>query len=361
MKTGFNLLLWTTHVTDEHLPLLGKLKAAGYDGVEVPIFEGEVAHFRKLGQALKDEGLACTSVTVMPDAAHSAIHPDPKSRQGAIEHLAWTIECSQALGSEVLCGPFHQELAVFSGEGPTADEIAWASRCTARRPISPPASGSPSRSSRSTASSATSSTRWPTPRPMCSRSAGRTSACCTTPSTPTSRRRTRSAASTRLATRSATSTSRRTTAARPARATSTSSRPPGRCAAVGYDGWLTIEAFGTALPALAAATKVWRDFFPSREEVYEHGLRTMREALGRGRLSPSSRKQPPFRQGRARCAGSRSAPGPTTSALTRSSPSRSTTVGAKLQRAGVRRPRARRLQRLPKPERSASTRSSATR
>jgi D-psicose/D-tagatose/L-ribulose 3-epimerase len=47
---------------------------------------------------------------------------------------------------------------------------------------------------------------------------------------------------------------------------------------VGYDGWLTIEAFGTALPALAAATKVWRDFFPSREEVYEHGLKTMREA-----------------------------------------------------------------------------------
>ncbi|MGH6921402.1 MAG: sugar phosphate isomerase/epimerase family protein, partial [Geminicoccaceae bacterium] len=124
MKTGFNLLLWTTHVTDEHLPLLGKLKAAGYDGVEVPVFEGEVAHFRRLGQAIKDCGLACTTVTVLPDAEHSAIHPDPKSRQGAVEHLAWTIECSQALGSELLCGPFHQELAVFSGAGPTPDEIA---------------------------------------------------------------------------------------------------------------------------------------------------------------------------------------------------------------------------------------------
>ena len=47
--------------------------------------------------------------------------------------------------------------------------------------------------------------------------------------------------------------------------------------AAGYDGWLTIEAFGTALPALAAATKVWRDFFPSREEVYEQGLETIRD------------------------------------------------------------------------------------
>jgi len=44
----------------------------------------------------------------------------------------------------------------------------------------------------------------------------------------------------------------------------------------GYDGWLVIEAFGRALPALAAATKVWRDLFPSAEEVYTQGLRFMK-------------------------------------------------------------------------------------
>ena len=45
----------------------------------------------------------------------------------------------------------------------------------------------------------------------------------------------------------------------------------------GYDGWLTIEAFGRALPALAAATRVWRDFFPDREEVYRHGYGVIRD------------------------------------------------------------------------------------
>ena len=39
----------------------------------------------------------------------------------------------------------------------------------------------------------------------------------------------------------------------------------------GYDGWCVIEAFGRAFPALAAATRVWRDFFPNREEVYRSG------------------------------------------------------------------------------------------
>src|SRR5262249_51993582 len=41
---------------------------------------------------------------------------------------------------------------------------------------------------------------------------------------------------------------------------------------VGYDGWMVIESFGRALPDLAAATKVWRDLFPSPEEVYTKGL-----------------------------------------------------------------------------------------
>jgi D-psicose/D-tagatose/L-ribulose 3-epimerase len=45
-----------------------------------------------------------------------------------------------------------------------------------------------------------------------------------------------------------------------------------------YDGWMTIEAFGRALPALAAATRVWRDLFPSAEEVYTQGLRFMKES-----------------------------------------------------------------------------------
>jgi D-psicose/D-tagatose/L-ribulose 3-epimerase len=46
---------------------------------------------------------------------------------------------------------------------------------------------------------------------------------------------------------------------------------------VKYDGWLVIESFGRALPDLAAATRVWRDLFPSAEEVYTQGLRFMRE------------------------------------------------------------------------------------
>ena len=44
----------------------------------------------------------------------------------------------------------------------------------------------------------------------------------------------------------------------------------------GYDGWFVIEAFGRALPDLAAATRVWRDLFPSPEHVWRNGLAFMK-------------------------------------------------------------------------------------
>ena len=48
MKIGMNLLLWATHVTEEHYPHLEKIKATGFDGVEIPLFEGDDAHYLKL-------------------------------------------------------------------------------------------------------------------------------------------------------------------------------------------------------------------------------------------------------------------------------------------------------------------------
>ena len=44
----------------------------------------------------------------------------------------------------------------------------------------------------------------------------------------------------------------------------------------GYDGWMMIEAFGLALPALAAATKIWRRMFDTEENLSRQGLAFMK-------------------------------------------------------------------------------------
>lgn len=57
---------------------------------------------------------------------------------------------------------------------------------------------------------------------------------------------------------------------------------------LGYDGWLTIEAFGKAVPELATATRVWRDFFRIRGRSILRVIATFANAgsqprpLGRG-------------------------------------------------------------------------------
>ena len=41
---------------------------------------------------------------------------------------------------------------------------------------------------------------------------------------------------------------------------------------IGYDGWLTIEAFSRNKAEFASGINVWRNFQPTLEEVYKDGL-----------------------------------------------------------------------------------------
>src|SRR4051812_5591558 len=121
MKYGMNLLLWTTHVTEEHFPLLAKLKKAGFDGVEVPLFGGEAAHYQRVRKELDANGLGSTVVTVATPEANP-ISPDAAVRPAAVDRLKWAVDMTHILGGTHLCGPYHSPLGVFSGQPPTADE-----------------------------------------------------------------------------------------------------------------------------------------------------------------------------------------------------------------------------------------------
>ena len=75
MKFGMNLLLWTGHVTTDHFSLLEKLKKTGFDGVEVPIFEGSADHFKMLRRELNNQGLASTTVALVGPESSSSRPP----------------------------------------------------------------------------------------------------------------------------------------------------------------------------------------------------------------------------------------------------------------------------------------------
>jgi D-psicose/D-tagatose/L-ribulose 3-epimerase len=47
----------------------------------------------------------------------------------------------------------------------------------------------------------------------------------------------------------------------------------------GYDGWMVVEAFGLALPEIAAATKIWRKMYQSEEQLARDALAFMKKRV----------------------------------------------------------------------------------
>lgn len=285
MKIGVNMLLWTGHVAQEHMPVLRALKAAGYDGVEVPVFDvSDPAHYRWLGEVLDDIGLERTVVAIIPDAAHSPISPDAAHRRAAVDHLRRVIDCSAALGGTVLAGPWFQPLGVFTGEKPSQAELE---RCAeVHRAIAPLAGEA------GLTGALEPLNRFEAHLLNTCEQAIAYAARVDQPGfgvlydtfhanieerDPVAALRDLHAAG--ALTHVHISENDRGT---PGRGHAKIRETISALKALGYDGWLTIEAFGRGVPELAAATRVWRDFFASPEEVYTEGLRYIRQCWREG-------------------------------------------------------------------------------
>lgn len=282
MKIGMNMLLWTGHVTEAHVPVLEALKRTGFHGVEVPVFDAsDPEHYRWLGTVLDDIGLERTVVAIIPDEASSPISPDANHRRAGADHLKRVIDCSHALGGTVLAGPWFQPLGVFSGDRPSEAELE---RCAeVHREIVPLAKDAGIVSAL---------------EPLNRFEAYLLNTC--DQAIAYAQRLDSEGFGVLYDTFHANIEEKDPIAALEALHASgwlthvhiseNDRGTPGRghvpiretiaaLQRLGYDGWLTIEAFGRAVPELAAATRVWRDFFASPEEVYSEGFEFIRTCL----------------------------------------------------------------------------------
>lgn len=271
MKVGMNLLLWTGFVTDADFPTIAKIRAAGFDGVELPLFDGTADHYKAIRKELDKQGLACSTVTIMTPEANP-VSPDAAVRKAAVERLKWAVEMNHILGSVAMCGPYHSPLGVFSGVGPTADEKGRAAEVLrqaaefAKDANLTLAIEYLNRfecyflTTAKDAAELVRSVNHPNFRCMYdtfhahieekSQAAGV------------------EAVKDVFAHVHISENDRGVPGTGQVRWDEAFAAIKG----TGYDGWLVIEAFGRALPDLAAATRVWRDLFPSPDDVYTQGI-----------------------------------------------------------------------------------------
>jgi D-psicose/D-tagatose/L-ribulose 3-epimerase len=279
MKIGFCMLLWTTHVGDSHRAILEDIKATGYDGVEIPIFEGTPDDYAQLGRSLDEIGLERTAITVIPSLDKNPLSDDPLHRQAAIDYLKHCVDCSQALGSRQLAGPLHQTLGHFSG-GATTDK----ERARAREVHHVAGDYAASHDVRIVLEAINRFESY------FANTMHDLAAYLDTVDHP--------AITGMYDTFHANIEEREPVAAFTdnirhisyVHISENDRGVPGRghvpwaetFSAIkrsGYDGWLTIEAFGRGLPELAAATRIWRDLSESPEAVYRDGFKLIKDGL----------------------------------------------------------------------------------
>ena len=274
MKYGMNLLLWSGELNDGMLPILEKLKAMGFDGVEIPIFNLDL-DYATWGKRLDDLGLKRTGVTVRT-IDDNPISPDAAIRQKGVDLNKKTLDCCAAAGVETIVGPFHSALGHFSGAGRTDNEWKWgldSMRATAEYAgqVGVMLGVEPLNrfevyflNSQADAAEFCRQVNHPNCRMMYD--------------TFHSNIEEKNIAKAFDAIKDMVchihiSENDRST---PGAGNIRWDENFDAIKSIGYDGWLVIEAFGLALPELAAATRIWRRMFNSELQLAEEGLKFMK-------------------------------------------------------------------------------------
>lgn len=278
MKTSMNLLLWTAAADHSHVPLLKHIKQWGFDGVELPMFSHDGSPWKELDKVLDELELGRTVVACLPQGT-SIISEDAAERQGAIDFLKGCIDNCAVVKAETLAGPYYSPVGKLVGRGPTEDERKraaegfrelgeYAKKVNLKLSIEP-------------------LNRFETYfLNSCADSAKLVDAIGldnvgflfdTFHSNIEEKK-------VDAAIKHAAKQINHVHISANDRAT------PGEdhvrweevfpaLKAIGYDGWLTIEAFGGWLPELAGATCIWRTMAPSEEHVARHGLDFIKKNL----------------------------------------------------------------------------------
>jgi len=275
MKYGMNLLLWGSEIDEQHYPILEQLKGMGYDGVELPMFDFELPRYQALSTELKNQGLSSTAVTVCTPE-ENPVSPDAAIRQAALDRLKRAVDACDAAGATHLCGPIHSALGEFTGSGRTDDE--WN---RAKDVLSQAADYAGNANVTLVVEYLN---RFECYFLNCAEDAGRFC-----------REVGHSHLKTMYDTFHANIEEKSITEAVKACAdqmvhvhiSENDRSTPGEggvnwdesfsaLKSVNYDGWLMIEAFGLALPDLAAATRIWRKMFTTELDLARNGLSFMK-------------------------------------------------------------------------------------
>lgn len=121
LKFGVHSFIWTADFSPADIPLLPRLKQAGFDGVELPLFQPATYPATEIRRALEANGLECTFSVVMVDGLNT-ISGEAGVRGRTRQYLADCIKTIADTGGKLMVGPLYSPVGHLPGRRRTADE-----------------------------------------------------------------------------------------------------------------------------------------------------------------------------------------------------------------------------------------------
>ena len=277
MKFGINTLLWGATVGPPEIDRIPAMADAGFDGIEVPIFAPDDFPAVALRRAVERAGLECTAVSIIPPGTGLG-DADAAARRRAEDHVRAVIDRAAEADIRLLSGPLYFPVGFLPGRRRTPQE--WARAIDSWQRLA------------STAADADVEigleplNRFET---YFLNTAADGAAFCEAVAHP----------SVGLLIDTFHANIEEKTIGEALRAAAPHLKHLHTCendrgipgsghvawdeffatvAAIGYDGWLTIESFGFAAGALSAAAAIWRDLAPTADAIAFDGIRFLRRA-----------------------------------------------------------------------------------
>jgi len=121
MKFGVNTLLWTASFDRAHLPLLDRVRAMGFDGIEISRFDFDGFPAAEIRRAVAGAGLEATFCSALTGSL-SLVSEEAGVRKQAADFLRRGIEAAAELGAQVFMGPFCAPVGYLPGRRRTEEE-----------------------------------------------------------------------------------------------------------------------------------------------------------------------------------------------------------------------------------------------
>ena len=131
MKLGIHAMAWTSHWSDESLPLIDRVAGLGLDFIEIPLMDIDDVHPRPVRAALDAAGIDVVTSTVLGEAT-DITSSDAAVRAAGLEYLRRCVDVTAEIGAPLFSGVIFGMHGKRQRERPGREEWQWSAECLAR-------------------------------------------------------------------------------------------------------------------------------------------------------------------------------------------------------------------------------------